>query len=252
VSAALAPRAQRVQLIRRARWLAWGGNGWHLIEFAIALGAGVAAGSIALVAFGIDSLIELAAGTVIIWLLGASRIDSATAERRAQQVIAGTYALLALYVAVEATRTLIDATHPGDSRVGIALAAVTAPTMPILAVAKRRVGRALGSQATASEGTQNMICAYLSVALLVGLGSNALFGWWWADPIAALVIGAVAAREAVRAWRGESCSCCAAPVLDDEPAVTQSCEEACCQPGAPILLTPERVNRSLTNHESSI
>jgi divalent metal cation (Fe/Co/Zn/Cd) transporter len=234
VSAVLAPRAQRVRLIRRARWLAWGGNAWHLVEFAIALGAGVAAGSIALVAFGIDSLIELAAGTVIIWLLSASRIESATAERRAQQVIAGTYALLALYVAVEATRTLVDATHPGDSWVGIALASVTAPTMPMLAIAKRRVGRALGSQATASEGTQNMICAYLSVALLVGLGSNALFGWWWADPIAALAIGAVAAREAARAWRGESCSCCTAPVFD-EPAVVRACEDACC---LPIALSP--------------
>ena len=163
--------------------LAWGGSWWHLLEFAIAVAAGLAAGSIALVAFGIDSLIELAAGGVIIWLLGAGRIDSETAERRAQQLIAGTYALLAAYVAVEATRSLVGGEHPGESWVRIALAATTAPTMPLLAIAKRRLGRALGSHATESEGTQNMLCAYLSLALLVGLGANALFGWWWADPL---------------------------------------------------------------------
>jgi divalent metal cation (Fe/Co/Zn/Cd) transporter len=202
----------RARLVRRARLLAWAGTWWHLAEFAVALGAGLAAGSVALVAFGIDSLIELAAGGVIIWLLGASRIESRTAERRAQQLIASTYGVLALYVAVEATRSVLDGTHPGESLVGIALAATTAPTMPLLAIAKRRVGRALGSQATASEGTQNMLCAYLSLALLAGLGANALLGWWWADPVAALAIGAVAAREAVRSWQGDSCSCCAATV----------------------------------------
>ena len=220
----------RARLVRRAQLLAWAGTWWHLAEFAIALGAGLAAGSVALVAFGIDSLIELAAGGVIIWLLAARRIDSQIAERRAQQLIAVTYGLLASYVAVEATRTLIDGSHPGESVVGIALAATTAPTMPLLAIAKRRVGSALGSHATASEGTQNMICAYLSVALLVGLGANALLGWWWADPVAALVIGGVAAREAVRSWRGESCSCCAPLVFAEPEAITAACTDACCQP----------------------
>jgi divalent metal cation (Fe/Co/Zn/Cd) transporter len=223
-------RGERDRLVRRARLLAWGGTWWHLVEFAIALGAGLAAGSIALVAFGIDSLIELAAGGVILWLLAARRVDSETAERRAQQLIAVTYALLAAYVALEATRGLIDGTHPGGSWVGIALAATTAPTMPLLAIAKRRVGIALGSQATASEGTQNMLCAYLSLALLVGLGANALLGWWWADPAAALVIGAVAGRESLRSWRGEDCSCCAPLVLDDTPVVADGCTDACCQP----------------------
>jgi divalent metal cation (Fe/Co/Zn/Cd) transporter len=220
----------RARLVRRAQLLAWTGTWWHLAEFAIALGAGLAAGSVALVAFGIDSLIELAAGGVIIWLLAARRIDSQTAERRAQQLIAVTYALLASYVAVEATRTLIDGTHPGSSIVGIALAATTAPTMPLLAIAKRRVGHALGSQATASEGTQNMICAYLSLALLAGLGANALLGWWWADPLAALAIGAVAAREAVQSWRGDSCSCCAPLVLAEPDAIAAVCADACCHP----------------------
>jgi divalent metal cation (Fe/Co/Zn/Cd) transporter len=235
MSAVASPRAERERLIRRAKLLAWGGNWWHVGEFAVALGAGVAAGSIALTAFGIDSLIELAAGSVIIWRLAARRVDSETAERHAQQLISGTYALLAAYVAVEATRALIDGTHPGPSWIGIALAAVTAPTMPLLAVAKRRVGRALGSQATASEGMQNMICAYLSVALLVGLGANALLGWWWADPVAALVIGAVAAREAVESWRGESCSCCAPLVIAESPQAPGVCHDGCCQP---TTLTP--------------
>lgn len=223
-----APASDRERLVRRARLLAWGGSWWHLLEFAIAVGAGLAAGSIALVAFGVDSLIELAAGGVIIWLLGAGRIGSETAERRAQQLIAGTYALLAAYVAVEATRSLVGGEHPGASWVGIALAATTAPTMPLLAIAKRRVGRSLGSHATESEGTQNMLCAYLSLALLAGLGANALFGWWWADPVAALVIGGVAAREAVLAWRGEDRSCCAPLAIDDGAAPPGACVDPCC------------------------
>lgn len=233
MSAAAHPSVERARLVRRAQLLAWAGTWWHLAEFAIAVGAGLAAGSVALIAFGIDSLIELAAGGVIIWLLAARRIDSQTAERRAQRLIAVTYGLLVLYVAVAATRGLIDGTHAGESWVGIALAATTAPTMPLLALAKRRVGRGLGSQATASEGTQNMICAYLSFALLVGLGANALLGWWWADPVAALAIGAVAGREAVRSWRGDSCSCCAPIVLERPVVSAAACDAACCHPTSP-------------------
>jgi divalent metal cation (Fe/Co/Zn/Cd) transporter len=196
---------ERTRLEQRARWLAWGGNAWHLIEFAIAVGAGIAAGSVALVAFGVDSLIEVAAGLTIVWRFSGSRLGSATSERRAQQIIAFSYFLLAAYVAVESLRDLAGGQEPGVSWVGIGLAAVTAPTMPLLARAKRKVGHALGSAATVGEGGQNMICAYLSVALLVGLLANALVGWWWADPAAALVIGAVAAREGVESWRGDVC-----------------------------------------------
>jgi divalent metal cation (Fe/Co/Zn/Cd) transporter len=190
--------------------LAWGGNAWHVAEFAIALGAGIAAGSIALVGFGIDSLIELLAGSVVVWLFTGRRLHSHSAERRAQQVIAASFFLLAAYVAVESLRTLAGGQHPDASWVGIGLALVTAPTMPLLARAKRRVGRQLGSPATVSEGNQNLLCAYLSIALLIGLGANALLGWWWADPAAALVIAAVAAREGVGTWRGQSCAdgCC--------------------------------------------
>jgi divalent metal cation (Fe/Co/Zn/Cd) transporter len=204
------PAIDRAMLERRARRLAWGANAWHVAEFAIALAAGISAGSIALIGFGIDSLIEVLAGGVIVWLFTGRRRGSAVAERRAQMAIAATFFLLAGYVAVESVRTLIDGDHPDVSWVGIALAAVTAPTMPLLARAKRRVGHQLGSAATVSEGAQNMVCAYLSIALLLGLGANAVLGWWWADPVAALAIAAVAAREGVLGWRGESCAdgCC--------------------------------------------
>jgi divalent metal cation (Fe/Co/Zn/Cd) transporter len=198
----------RERLQRRARLLAWGGNAWHLIEFGIAIGAGIAAGSIALIGFGADSLIEGVSGFVIVWLFTGSRLHSETAERHAQQLVAASYFVLAAYVGIESVRTLIGGNHPGTSWVGVGLAAVTAPTMPLLARAKRNVGRQLNSSATVSEAEQNMICAYLSVALLVGLLLNALISWWWADPAAALVIAAVALHEGRQSWRGESCECC--------------------------------------------
>jgi divalent metal cation (Fe/Co/Zn/Cd) transporter len=200
--------AERAALERRARLLAFGGNLWHVVEFAVAIAAGAAASSIALVGFGIDSLIEVAAGTVVVWLFTGRRLRSGTAERRAQQAIGASFFLLAAYVSAESVRTLAGSHHPDPSWVGIGLAAVTAPTMPLLARAKRRVGHRLGSSATVSESAQNLVCAYLSVALLVGLGANALFGWWWADPLAALVIAAVAVREGTQSWRGNACGCC--------------------------------------------
>jgi divalent metal cation (Fe/Co/Zn/Cd) transporter len=202
------PEEERERLERRARLLAWAGNAWHLGEFAVALGAGVAAGSVALVGFSLDSLIEVAAAGVVIWLFKGGRGSVHAAERRAQKLVAGSYGLLVAYIGVEAVRGLLAAHHPSVSWVGIGLAAFTAPTMPLLAGAKRRVGRALGSSATLSEAGQNMICAYLSIALLVGLLLNAVAGWWWADPAAALVIAALAANEGLASWRGESCDCC--------------------------------------------
>lgn len=202
--------AERVHLQRRARRLAWGGGLWHVAEFAIAVAAGISASSVALVGFGIDSLIEALAGSVVVWLFTGRRLQSESAERRAQQVIAISFLLLAAYVTVESLRTLGGSSRPDPSWVGIGLAAVTAPSMPVLARAKRRVGHRLGSAATVSEGTQNLLCAYLSVAVLLGLGANALLGWWWADPLAGLAIAAVAAREGLESWRGRGCAdgCC--------------------------------------------
>lgn len=200
--------SERARLQQRAKHLAWGGNAWHFIEFGIAVVAGIVAGSVALVGFGIDSLIEALAGFVIVWLFAARRSGSAGAERRAQQLVAGSYGILVAYILIESSRTLLGGHHPDTSWVGIGLAAFTAPTMPLLARAKRKVGMALGSSATVSEAAQNQICAYLSIALLLGLGANALLGWWWADPAAALVIAAVAAMEGWESWKGESCECC--------------------------------------------
>lgn len=202
--------AERLRLERHARLLAWSGIGWHFIEFTIALAAGIAAGSIALIGFGADSLIEALAGFVVLWLFTGNRIGSHAAERRAQQLIAGTFFVLAAYVSIEAVRTLLGGDHPRASWVGIGLAAFTAPTMPLLARAKRRIGNKLNSSAAVKEASQTQLCAYLSIALLLGLGANALLGWWWADPLTALAIAGVALKEGRESWRGEGCAdgCC--------------------------------------------
>jgi divalent metal cation (Fe/Co/Zn/Cd) transporter len=197
--------AARARLARQARVLAYGGIAWHVVEFAIALGAGLAASSIALVGFGVDSLIEALAGGVVLLLFAARRASSPSAERRAQQLIAASFFLLAGYIGVEALHALVVGDQPGASWVGIGLAAVTAPTMPLLARAKTRLARQLGSAAAVSEGAQTMLCAYLSIALLVGLGANAIAGWWWADPLAALAIAGVAVREGFQGLKGDSC-----------------------------------------------
>jgi divalent metal cation (Fe/Co/Zn/Cd) transporter len=201
---------ERSRYERQARLLAWVGIAWHVIEFAIAIAAGIVAGSIALIGFGADSLIEALAGLVVLWLFTGNRIGSRQAERRAQLLIALSFLVLAAYITVDATRALIDGDHPQTSWVGIGLAAFTAATMPLLARAKRRVGNKLNSSAAVKEASQTSLCAYLSVALLIGLGANALLGWWWADPLAALAIAAVAAKEARESWRGEGCldGCC--------------------------------------------
>ena len=199
------PSAERRRLERQARLLAWGGIGYHVVEFAVAILAGLSAGSIALIGFGADSLIEALAGLVVLWLFTGGRIGSPTAERRAQQMIAFSFFLLAAYIAVAATRSLVGGHEPDASWLGIGLAAFTTPTMPALAFVKRRVGRRLNSPATVKEASQTQLCAYLSIALLIGLLANAVLGWWWADPAAALVIAGFAAREGLQSWRGEGC-----------------------------------------------
>jgi divalent metal cation (Fe/Co/Zn/Cd) transporter len=210
-----APTDDRARWVRRARLLAWAGVGWHGVEAAVAVGAGLAAGSFALIGFGADSLIEAAAGLVVLWLFAAPRAGSAEAEARAQKLIAVSFYVLAAYIGAEAVRSLVGGHHPEVSWVGIGLSGVTLLTMPPLAAAKARVADRLGSSATRSESRQTMLCAYLSAALLVGLGLNAIAGWWWADPLTALVIAGVAGREGREAWRGESC--CTAPVGGADP-----------------------------------
>jgi divalent metal cation (Fe/Co/Zn/Cd) transporter len=199
---------ERAGLERMARLLAWGGIAYHVVEFAVAIGAGLAAGSIALIGFGADSLIEALAGLVVLWLFTGARIGSPQAERRAQQLVAASFFVLAVYVAGESVRSLVSGHKPDASWLGIGLAAFTIPTMPLLALVKRRIGHQLRSAATVKEASQTQLCAYLSVALLAGLLANALAGWWWADPGAALIIAGVAVREGRESWRGDSCECC--------------------------------------------
>jgi divalent metal cation (Fe/Co/Zn/Cd) transporter len=194
----------RDALVRRARVLAGVGLAWHLVEAAVAIAAGVVASSVALVGFGADSLVEAVAGVVVLWRFAGARATSAAAERRAQRLIGVSFFAIALYVSVEAARSLIGAHAPDASWVGIGLSVVTLVSMPPLAAAKARVADRLDSAATRSEGRQNLLCAYLSAALLVGLLANAALGWWWADPLAALGVGFVAVREGRAAWRGDA------------------------------------------------
>jgi divalent metal cation (Fe/Co/Zn/Cd) transporter len=202
---AQAPSAEREGLVRRARWLAGIGLAWHGIEAAVALGAGIVAGSIALIGFGADSVIEMIAGVVVLWRFAESRDGSASVERRAQQLIAGSFVVLAIYVGFEAVRSLAVADEPTVSWVGIGLSLVTLMTMPVLARAKTGVSTRIHSSAGVAEARQTTLCFYMAIALLAGLGANALFGWWWADPLAGLAIAAIAAGEARKAWRGEQC-----------------------------------------------
>ena len=195
-------------LLSRAQALTYLALGWHVVEAAVAIGAGVIAGSIALIGFGADSVIEASAGLVVLWLITGVRVSSSQSERRAQLLIAASFVLLAAYVAAESAHDLVGGHHPATSWVGVGLAAITLVVMPPLAAAKRRVATTLGSPAAASESRQTILCAYLSGAVLIGLLANAIVGWWWADPTVALLIGVVALREARDAWRGDSCSCC--------------------------------------------
>jgi divalent metal cation (Fe/Co/Zn/Cd) transporter len=179
-------------------------------EGAIAVAAGIAAGSIALVAFGLDSAIEGFASLVIVWRFTGARLHSDRAERRAQKLVAVQFFLLAPWVTFEAIHDLLAGEKAETSLVGIVLVTTSLVGMPVLGVAKRRLAGTLGSAATRGEGTQNLLCAYLAAAVLLGLLGNALFGLWWLDPLAALVVAGVAVREGVETWRGEGCAteCC--------------------------------------------
>jgi divalent metal cation (Fe/Co/Zn/Cd) transporter len=190
---------------RRARWLSWLSLAWMGAEGVIALTAGLLAGSIALVSFGLDSFIEGFASLVIVWRFTGSRLFSHAAEERAQKLVAIQFFLLAPYVAFEASHALWTGEQPATSWLGIALVTSSVIGMPFLGVAKRRLADKLGSVATRGEGTQNLLCAYLATAVLVGLLGNALFGLWWLDPAAALVVAAVALKEGRESWRGEGC-----------------------------------------------
>lgn len=190
---------------RRARALSWLSLVWMGAEGAIAIVAGILAGSIALIGFGLDSAIEGVASLVIVWRFTGSRLLSERAETRAQKLVALQFFLLAPYVGFEAVHRLVSGDQAETSWLGMALVTSSLIGMPLLGIAKRRLADQLGSAATRGEGTQNLLCAYLAAAVLVGLVGNTLFGLWWLDPAAALVIAGVALREGVQTWRGEGC-----------------------------------------------
>lgn len=222
--AAVPPRDERwLRAAARARFLSWLSLFWMGVEGAIAITAGVVAGSIALVGFGLDSAIEGFASLVIVWRFTGSRIHSRASEERAQKLVALQFFLLAPLVGIEAVRSLIGGSHPDVSALGMALTASSVIGMPLLGIAKQRVARELDSVATHGEGTQNLLCAYLAAAVFLGLAGNALFGLWWLDPAAALFIAAVAVREGLETWRGEGC--CASPLA---AASEEGCADECC------------------------
>jgi divalent metal cation (Fe/Co/Zn/Cd) transporter len=197
---------QRYELLaRRVRLLSWLSLAWMTVEGAVALVAGIAAGSIALVGFGLDSAIEGFASVIVIWRFTGHRLFSHEAEQRAQRLVAVQFFLLAPYVAIQSTRALVNQDHADASWVGIGLAIGSVVLMPLLGAAKQRLAISLGSAATAGEGRQNMLCAYLAGALLLGLLGNALVGAWWLDPAVGLLIAGVAVKEGRETWRGESC-----------------------------------------------
>jgi divalent metal cation (Fe/Co/Zn/Cd) transporter len=207
-AAALGP-ARRVLLNRRSLQLAYATAGYNLAEGAVALAAGAAASSTALVGFGLVSLVEVSSAAVVIWQF-RWRVPE-DRERRALRLIAMSFFALAAWVSVEAARSLLGQGEPEASPVGIGIAVTSLIVMPVLVWAKRRTGRELGSATVVADSTQTMLCTYLSAVLLAGLVLNAIFGWTWADPLAGLVIAAVALREGVEAWRGEHCDDCTIP-----------------------------------------
>jgi len=204
--------ARRAQLKRRIRLLVAGTIAYNVIEAAVALTEGTRVSSAALIGFGLDSLIEVSSAAAIAWQFAAK--DPETREKTALRIVAFSFFALAVYVAVDSVLALFGAQEARHSPIGIGLAAISLVIMPVLSLAQRRAGRELGSLSAVADSKQTLLCTYLSAVLLAGLLLNALVGWWWADPVAALVIAGVAAREGLEAWRGETC--CAPTTVDDE------------------------------------
>jgi divalent metal cation (Fe/Co/Zn/Cd) transporter len=208
-----APTLNRAEAVRRVQLYNNLTIGWNVVEGVVAIGAGIIAGSISLIAFGLDSGVEVSTSIVLAWRLAQERRGGCMAgyDRRATRWIAGCFAFLAIYFSYEAIAQLVEQRAPDVSVPGIVIAAVSVVVMPVLARAKKRLAPVLGSQAVVSESRQTELCAWLSAVVLVGLGLNALLGWWWADPIAALALAGFATFETVRTWRADSLddTCCA-------------------------------------------
>lgn len=234
--AAAAPSPdRRAQLNRRSLHLAYATAGYNTLEGVAAVAVGAASSSTALLGFGLDSFVEVSSALVVIWQF-RSRVPE-DRERLALRLIAVSFFALAVWVITDAVRALLGSEQADTSPVGIGIAAVSVIAMPLLVYAKRRTGRELGSATVVADSRQTMLCAYLSAIVLVGLLLNATLGWWWADPVAALAIAAVAIREGVEAWRGEQCDGCALPTAGqangDATAPANcgcgpGCTDACC------------------------
>lgn len=205
--------ATRTEAVRRARWLNAATIGWNTVEGVVAVTAGVLAGSVSLVGFGVDSAIEVSAALILTWRLAQERRDGCTqeADTRATKAIAVSFLALAAYVAVEAVRDLATGSKPEASVAGVGVAALSLVVMPFLARAKAQLAPVLGSTAAAADAAQTNLCALLSAVVLVGLAASWLLGWWWADPVAGIVIAGLALLEAKRAWQAERLddTCCA-------------------------------------------
>ena len=203
---AMGGETTRAASVRRGRALEYLTIGWNSLEGLIAIASGLFAGSIALVGFGVDSVIEVSSGAALLWRL---HLDSSERRERAEQValklVGVSFLLLAAYVAFDAVKSLVYREVPEASYIGIALAALSLAVMPLLARAKRRVAAEIGSRALQADSRQTDICTYLSAILLGGLILNALLGWWWADPVAALIMVPIIVKEGVEALRGETC-----------------------------------------------
>jgi divalent metal cation (Fe/Co/Zn/Cd) transporter len=232
LAAAVSP-GDRARLGRRAQLLAGISVGYNAVEAVIAVAAGLVAGSVALVGFGLDSVIEVSSGLIILWQF-RHRLPE-TREQRALRLIAVSFFALAAYVTFESVRALLTGSAPDASQVGIGLAATSLIVMPVLSWAQRRTGKALHSTSVVADSTQTLLCTYMSGVLLVGLVLNATVGWWWADPLAGLVIAAIAAKEGLEAWRGDGCCVTAGFAVDvagsagdGDGCATQSAADDCC------------------------
>ncbi|MDN5766407.1 MAG: cation transporter [Humibacillus sp.] len=232
---------RRRQLGRRAQQLAGASVAYNVLEAVVAVAAGAAASSVALVGFGLDSLVEVGSGLVILWQFRHAMPE--TREKQALRYIAISFFALGGYVTFESVRSLVGGDEAGHSSLGVAIAIASLVIMPLLSWAQRRTGRELASGSVVADSKQTLLCTYLSAVLLLGLLANALFGWHWADPLAGLVIAAVAVREGVAAWRGEGCSCAPAASADDgcvDDIDPPSCEDGCCEPTESARHDPDR------------
>ncbi len=238
-SASVADR--RTVLRRRIRLLVAATITYNIVEAVVAIATGTVAGSVALIGFGLDSIVEVTSAAAIAWQFAAA--DPEHRERTALQIVAGSFFVLAAYVTVEAIRTLVTGDEPERSTVGIVLVALSVAVMPLLSWAQRRTGRELGSASAVADSKQTLLCTYLSAGVLVGLVLNAALGWWWADPLVALGLAVIAVREGRQALHGDTCC---APVrldatagggknisLDDGCGCAADCTGPCCSGGSP-------------------